>query len=70
LHLGDKLRLAGAWLRPKRYASCDLGVRSRFDTDCIQCDRCLSAAAGRCQAAPRLVGLRKVRPMEEGDAEA
>ena len=59
LNLGNRLRLAGAWLRPKRYADCDLGVRSRHDTDCIQCDRCLApTGAGRCAASPVATPIR------------
>jgi polyferredoxin len=58
LLLGNKLGLLLGLARPKRYRRCDLGVRSREDFDCLQCNRCLDAQASstRCRARPRWEG--------------
>lgn len=40
LSLANRVRLLRRWLPAIRPADCDLGVRTRNDTDCIQCDRC------------------------------
>ncbi len=42
--LFNGLGVALRWARPKRPKACDLGVRSRWDMDCLQCNRCLDAA--------------------------
>lgn len=41
LNLMNHLRLLGRWLRPRSYGSCDLGIDSANDPDCLQCDRCI-----------------------------
>ena len=56
LNLGNKLGLLLGLVPARRYARCDLGIRSRHDLDCIQCGRCISGAtdgANRCLAAAR-----------------
>ncbi len=40
--LFNRIALLSRLARPKTYAHCDLGVRSRFDLDCLQCNRCLA----------------------------
>jgi hypothetical protein len=55
LHLTNKLALLGRWLPIRRFASCELGVRSRFDVDCIQCSRCVAPRAARALAADAAV---------------
>ncbi|MBN1947922.1 MAG: FMN-binding protein [Bradymonadales bacterium] len=44
--LFNKLSWARRWVRTKRYNRCDLGVKNRYDPDCIQCNRCLDGSLG------------------------
>ena len=39
--LFNRLGVALRWARLKVYAACELGVRTRRDMDCIQCNRCI-----------------------------
>jgi hypothetical protein len=40
LNLANKLAPLRRYLPPKRYPSCDFGIRAYPDVDCIQCNRC------------------------------
>ncbi len=46
LHLFNKVGLLLGLARSKAYGNCELGVRSKHDVDCLQCNRCLSGATG------------------------
>jgi hypothetical protein len=58
-HLTNKGALLRRLAPARRYPSCDLGVRSRFDVDCIQCNRCVGASG----AAPPRAGRRGDRAL-------
>ncbi|MBN1653384.1 MAG: 4Fe-4S binding protein [Deltaproteobacteria bacterium] len=47
LALFNRIGLALRFARPKAYSDCDLGVRSRSQLDCIQCNRCIEKRAAR-----------------------
>lgn len=47
LALFNRFALFIGFARPKAYSDCDLGVRARWDVDCIQCNRCIEARSAR-----------------------
>ncbi len=67
--IGVLLRLSP----PKAYSDCDLGMRSKWDMDCIQCNRCIERRRQRSEGevAPSArqvpAGERSAPPGEQAD---
>ncbi len=61
------------WARPKSYGRCDLGTKDRWDSGCLQCNRCLwrkEAAEGAAGRARRPVFGRRDLVLAAGIAAA
>jgi len=66
LSVGNRLRWARRWQRPRVYRRCDLGVRGPRESDCLHCDRCALGATGEAPESERADATRGIPRGRDG----